>query len=80
MPITLNPACPLFGLRLGNKPLPELHIRRVIVAFGPAHQHVQLVVARERVRQREHLHGRVGVGRIFVVADFDANISIDRRR
>jgi hypothetical protein len=28
MPITLNPACPLFGLRFGNKPLLELHIRQ----------------------------------------------------
>lgn len=27
MPSTLNPACPLCGLRFGNKPLLDLHIR-----------------------------------------------------
>jgi len=27
MPITLNPACPLCGLRFGNQPLLDLHIR-----------------------------------------------------
>lgn len=27
MPSMLNPACPLCGLRFGNKPLLELHIR-----------------------------------------------------
>ena len=27
MPTTLNPACPLCGLRFGNRPLLDLHIR-----------------------------------------------------
>ena len=27
MPSTLNPACPLCGLRFGNKPLLDLHVR-----------------------------------------------------
>lgn len=27
MPSTLNPADPLYGLRFGNKPLPDLHVR-----------------------------------------------------
>lgn len=27
MPITLNPACPLCGMRFGNQPLLDLHIR-----------------------------------------------------
>lgn len=26
MPITPNPACPLCGLRFGNKPLVDLHL------------------------------------------------------
>jgi len=27
MPYTLNPACPLCGLRFGNQPLLDLHVR-----------------------------------------------------